>query len=439
MRVDGGAPSLVDMVFEDNAATAGRGGGLFVLNGEVTLRACSFAGNSATSESPARSWGGGLYAGPDSVVLAGETVFAGNSSEMGGGLGGEAAARVTLDNCVFAENEGGGVFTFDGAASVSDSLFVGNLDFGMRTNFTFARVERCELRDHVGVPGLLARQGDLRVIDSRFAGNGTGLVAREISAEVTSSVFTHNTDAGLALNGGDLIASDSAFSHNQRGVSIGFESRAAIRGSMFEKNGGPAGGGGLAYSAFYGLDLEDCVFRKNRGEDGAGVSLATVGGVVTLVNLVFDRNRAERDGGGLHVGSVREGSVTVLQSTFSGNRAGRSGGAIRVAPPVSGGPSPLLSVINSILWSDSEGEIAASGPVSVTYSDVQGGFPGAGNIDADPLFVRPAAGDLHLRPDSPARDAGIDTGSLPPTDLDGQPRIQGSAPDMGAYELPACY
>ena len=72
----------------------------------------------------------------------------------------------------------------------------------------------------------------------------------------------------------------------------------------------------------------------------------------------------------------------------------------------------------------------------MSYSDVRGGFPGIGNIDAEPLFVRPAAGDLHLRPGSPCRDAGVDTGALLATDLDGNPRIQGKAPDMGAYELP---
>src|SRR5690606_18471097 len=67
-----------------------------------------------------------------------------------------------------------------------------------------------------------------------------------------------------------------------------------------------------------------------------------------------------------------------------------------------------------------------------------------GNIDADPLFVNPVdpasapttTGDLRLRPSSPAVDAGDNDALLPglTTDLDGNPRIQGSAVDMGAYE-----
>ena len=43
---------------------------------------------------------------------------------------------------------------------------------------------------------------------------------------------------------------------------------------------------------------------------------------------------------------------------------------------------------------------------SSLYSDVQGGAAGEGNIDQDPLFLDPAAGDYHLDVCSPAIDAG---------------------------------
>ncbi len=55
---------------------------------------------------------------------------------------------------------------------------------------------------------------------------------------------------------------------------------------------------------------------------------------------------------------------------------------------------------------------------------------------ADPRYV--SASDFHVRPGSPAIDAGFDAfvpGDLL-TDLDGNPRIQGSHVDIGAYEAP---
>jgi hypothetical protein len=67
---------------------------------------------------------------------------------------------------------------------------------------------------------------------------------------------------------------------------------------------------------------------------------------------------------------------------------------------------------------------------------VAGGYAGTGNINADPLFVDAATGDLHILAGSPCVDAG-NTAAIPAglvTDLDGNARVFGAAVDMGAYE-----
>ena len=113
---------------------------------------------------------------------------------------------------------------------------------------------------------------------------------------------------------------------------------------------------------------------------------------------------------------------------------------------------------NCILWGNTPGQITSGEPFAApAYSCVQGGLLGIGNINADPLFARnpdPGAdrqwgtsdddyGDLHLRPNSPAIDAGNPAFVLGTEnrDLDGELRIWAGAAggagrvDMGVDEF----
>jgi hypothetical protein len=93
----------------------------------------------------------------------------------------------------------------------------------------------------------------------------------------------------------------------------------------------------------------------------------------------------------------------------------------------------MAVVTNTILWGNGQSiRLDAISTVAVTHSVVEGGWPGAGNLDVDPSFW--AAGDYHLSGDSPAIDAGRQEGVF--TDLDNSFRYVGAAPDMGAYEWP---
>jgi hypothetical protein len=167
--------------------------------------------------------------------------------------------------------------------------------------------------------------------------------------------------------------------------------------------------------------------------------------------VIFSGNTA-RIGGGMNNTSS---SPTLANVTFSGNTATYGGGMSNYES------SPTLT--NAILWGNTPNKIYNySGTPVVTYSDIQGGYGGVGNINADPLFVRSPSpggdgtwgtsdddyGDLRLQLASPAIDAGnnaaVPLGVL--TDLGGHARFvdvasvldtgSGAPPivDMGAYE-----
>ena len=59
------------------------------------------------------------------------------------------------------------------------------------------------------------------------------------------------------------------------------------------------------------------------------------------------------------------------------------------------------------------------------------------SLFGDPRFVDVAAPDLHLQADSPAIEAGDGSAPVGDVDLDGNPRVQNGAVDLGALEFPA--
>jgi hypothetical protein len=103
-------------------------------------------------------------------------------------------------------------------------------------------------------------------------------------------------------------------------------------------------------------------------------------------------------------------------------------------------------LINCIVWGDGLGNPGSS--VAASFSNIEGGWPGIGNIDADPLFVDPDNSDFRLQAGSPCIDAGHNNAiaELADTDLDGNPRFADDPDltdigcglpvvvDMGPYE-----
>ncbi|MHC4631940.1 MAG: right-handed parallel beta-helix repeat-containing protein, partial [Planctomycetota bacterium] len=122
------------------------------------------------------------------------------------------------------------------------------------------------------------------------------------------------------------------------------------------------------------------------GNGGAGIELHN-GSNPTIINCRIAANA----GAGIQMWALTGGRViiynypTITNCTITGN----------LEQGILGG---IPTITNSIIWANLPEQIAeAEDTISVTYSDVQGGFVGEGNIDADPLFADPTNGDYHLK------------------------------------------
>jgi TolB protein len=210
-------------------------------------------------------------------------------------------------------------------------------------------------------------------------------------------------------------------------------------------------GGGM-YNNNSSLTISNCTLKNNSAYEGGG--MYNLNSSPTLTNCILDNNRAFFFNGG---GMYNANSSTILTNCLfinniaAGCVAGgcpitRHGGGMFTCSSQSFycsicGGMPIVT--NCIFWNNSVAgdDPEISGPANVTYSNVEGGYTGTGNINSNPLFANAAAGDFHLTTGSPCIDAGNNSApSLPTTDFDGNRRIvdgDGSGTaivDMGAYE-----
>jgi hypothetical protein len=170
-----------------------------------------------------------------------------------------------------------------------------------------------------------------------------------------------------------------------------------------------------------------CKIMSNQATFGAGVYFQD-GSNGSVSNSLISGNR----GIGAFYNNIS--NPTITNCTIAGN-GGYNGGIFNSAS------QPVVK--NSIIWNNST-------PFNdtqsiITYSTVQGGYAGTGNLNYDPKFVNPIAdglspnanGDYHVQASSLAIDRGDNTGiSLTDTDLDGNlRRFNGGMVDMGAYEF----
>ncbi len=495
-------PSVIGCTFTGNVVTTtGHGGGLRNFESNCTVSDCVFAGNLAQT-------GGGIDKanGTGSVT---NCAFTGNEATFGGGI--SVVGPLAVTGCTFTGNSaagGGGLYAdWGGTPVVTGSEFCDNWASHISGNWTngggntfcplcddssglvlavpavYPTIQSainaaCDGSEVVVAPGTYLERivvGDKNIIvrstdgpgATTIDGQGVGpvLVSIDSGTGLVLEGFTiangfSELGGGAWIIGGSASLTGCNFRDNVADVggAINWQAQDAHQLSLlrcqFDGNQANAGAGAIM-SAGGHLTMVDCAFTDNDGATGPG-AVGAAGSDASYVNCQFARNSASFVAGGMADGS---GTILMANCVFSRNSAPMSGGleSVNSAGMIINctfslnqgdgvGNSPPLA--NCILWGNTPGQIAAPSTV-VQHSDVQGGWPGAGNIDADPLFVQPVTDDVRLSFGSPCVDAGSNA-ALPadgldldgdgnvaepiPFDIGGAPRVVGGAVDMGAWE-----
>ena len=232
----------------------------------------------------------------------------------------------------------------------------------------------------------------------RFLPGETEWGGLSILSPTDTSLFRYARFSGARANAGQYDGAGAMFING---------SRAILEHCVVSGNSGTYCGGGMGLDVNAEVWMDHCAVVDNScGHDGGGIYAARA--TLHMNRSVVARDASGGAGDGIQVGF--DSVVDLTNCTVVAN----SGQAF------SWYPAGTLTLKNCIVW----GNGSAGNITSATYSDIQGGFGGTGNISADPLFVNDAAGDYRLSAGSPCIDAG-DPASPHDPDL--------TRADMGAF------
>jgi hypothetical protein len=240
---------------------------------------------------------------------------------------------------------------------------------------------------------------------SQAADPDTQSVVLFISGEDTSSVLE-----GFTITGGKGTAWKDEHSNGTYreggGILTAFTSpiiryNRIVNNSATDKVGLTGAGGGGIRSGDGNPSILNNLIMMNTGHYGAGIVLNFSGG--TVRNNVIYKNSGGRDfgGGGIWMNGNGSNPKLIENNTIIENSVPQnSGGGILIQ-------STIATARNNIIWGNTaatEPQISiAAGSMTVSYSDVQGGWTGTGNINQYPKFTDTSH---YLLPSSPCIDAG---------------------------------
>ena len=357
------------------------------LDNTAVLDGFTITGGNANGSIPyLNAHGGGMDNRASSPTVT-NCIFSDNSALAGGGMNNDTNSTPTLSNCTFSGNsadDGGGIRNAYSSPTMTNCTFSGN-----------------------------------------SSSSGSGMHNRCSSPTVTDCTFSSNSAERQVGSG-----------YGDGGGMFNMElSYPVVENCLFTNNSAERYGGGVFNSPMYGSSsakMTNCIFSGNSADTYGGGMYSSLSSP-TMINCVFADNSK---GGGIY--NTNNSTTIIINSTIVGN----SGGVYN--------DDSLSQITNCVLWGNDGGGIIDSngGLANATYSLIQGGYTGVGNLSAAPLFLNaanPVGPDekwgtdddgLRLLDVSSCINTG-DNSAIPAgitTDLTGNPRIQDGTVDMGAYE-----
>lgn len=398
-------------------------------------------------------------------------IFLKNISEQGGAIYNDAlnngTSSPTISQCQFIENysgEGGAIYNFAESNGVSTPIV---------SNTTFTLNEVYNAGGAVFIYGAFGN-GEAMFTNCTFTGNQSGgqggamSIGTFGSSFVSPQVLNCTFYGNLCSNNGGAIWCDVSsplidgcfFNQNQSGTSGGAIMCNGSQGQIsspdifhctFKNNAAALRGGAIMLDGLAGNSspqIQNCKFIQNTSDNGGAVYADGTIGLCQpeIINTIFSRNYANNDGGAIYFQSNQGTTLSRLEHcSFSKNQSGNVG-TIMAFYSQNGGTCDV-EIYNSVSHGQNGIGLYITPGASFSGQNTMHengwsnlwSFNDLGNcVVASPLYTDPLNDDLTLQSISPAINAGLVTFTTLTQDLNGNARIIGSNPDMGAYESDPC-
>jgi hypothetical protein len=364
-------------------------------NGNVTIEGFTITNGRNTSSIPTGS-GGALFC-TQAVVIIQDCLFLENQARYnncyGGAITAESYSDLTVLNCSFIDNRasgwsyrggGGAIACIDGTLTIDNCILSGNRAWGY---------------------GMLSD-------DMYGYGYGGAVYVDNSTAVITGSEISNNSCSGSAQNFTGDFASGSGGGVYGWNSSIEMD-RCLVSGNCVGADAEYSAavyGAGVCVRWFGSLTLQNCQFTDNYYDwvewdvSRRGGGVYSTDSTCVIENCLFVANDAEQ---------VRASSMTMIGCTVAFAKLPSYG------PDYSGIYCQDSSISNCIVWNNPAPQLRAGSGTTIEYCDIEGGWSGSGNIDADPLFASGPLGLHYLslivagQPlDSPCVDAGNPTSPM---------------------------
>jgi len=351
LAVEGGQVELQGTLVRGNQAgngaptdEAGRGGGIWVARGQVTLRQAKVLANQAVRgggiasdegiltlldsevrENRAELDGGGIAVlGKGTLQIVGGTIAA-NTAEQGDGGGVLNAGTLALSRTVIegnrAEAGAGGGVSSSGTLELSSPETVIVRDNRARLGGGLASTGTGRLRSLVVQSneatqdgGGIWNQGDMVLDAATIEAN---------RSEAAGGGIYHTGSKTLTLQGNTVVRGNQAALDGGGIAALG---KASLNGATVVGNAANGSGGGLA--ARGQVDLQRVQSIDNQAANDGGGLLVEGTAKVTIADTAIRRSSAGQLGGGIAVRSG--GQLTMIASSVTENQTGSYGGGIAV-------------------------------------------------------------------------------------------------------------